>query len=181
MTEVLRRFAPADRDVIGALWLAALAPARPRLPAGIARIGDGFLAVEGDRPVGFAGVDTAGGIPLLVVDPEHQRRGIGTALVHAASELLGGAGVTEVSAGGGGSYIWPGVPLDLPAAVGFFTATGWESSHDTLDLVADLRRYQPPAVADTGVTIEPADESRRGAVLAFESTVFPSWASRAAR
>lgn len=175
MTGRLRRFAPADREVIDALWSAALAPAWPPLPEGIALLGDGLLAVDEGRPVGFVGVERAGGVPLLIVHPEYQRRGIGIRLIDAALELLGAGGVTRVSAGSGGSYIWPGVPLDLPAAVGFFAAAGWAASHDTLDLVADLRRYRPPAGVETGVRIEPATESGRAAALAFESSVFPSW------
>jgi len=52
---------------------------------------------------------------------------------------------------------------------------------DTLDLVADLDDYRPPAGASeratqAGVTITQATRSESGAVLAFESSTFPSWA-----
>jgi ribosomal protein S18 acetylase RimI-like enzyme len=124
----------------------------------------------------------AGSIPLVLVAPACQRRGIGTALLTAAMRLLSAAGTSEVAAGSGGtSYIWPGVPPDLPAAVRFFAALGWDSSHDTVDLVADLGDYRPPADASeratqAGVTITQATRAESGAVLAFEAATFPSWA-----
>ncbi len=63
------------------------------------------------------------------------------------------AGAVGVTAGSGGAaYIWPGVPLDLPAAVRFFAARGWQRSHaDRKDVTgvqrADLR---PRRGADRG-------------------------------
>jgi ribosomal protein S18 acetylase RimI-like enzyme len=177
-----RSFSPAgDRTAVASLWQAALEPAWPLLPGAIAILSDGVLAVESRRPVGFVAVDVAGSIPLLLVHPAHQRRGIGTALVDAALRRLGAAGATEVDAGSGGTVsIWPGVPLDLPAAAGFFAARGWDARHDALDLVADLRGYRPPTRAydsatRSGVTITQGTESDSGAVLAFETTHFPHW------
>jgi ribosomal protein S18 acetylase RimI-like enzyme len=184
MTEgwAFRSFSPAeDRAAVASLWQAALEPAWPLLPGAIAILSDGVLAVEGGRPVGFVAVDIAGSIPLLLVHPAHQRRGIGTALADAALRRLHAAGATKVTAGSGGtSTIWPGVPLDLPAATGFFAARGWDARHDTLDLVACLRGYQPPAgaydgAAGSGVTITQETESSSGAVLAFETAFFPRW------
>jgi ribosomal protein S18 acetylase RimI-like enzyme len=87
----------------------ALEPAWPLLPGAIAILTDGVLAVDDGRPAGFVAVDMAGSIPLLLVHPAHQRRGIGSALVDAALRRLGAAGVTEVAASSGGaSSIWPG-------------------------------------------------------------------------
>jgi ribosomal protein S18 acetylase RimI-like enzyme len=185
MTEgwAFRSFDPAeDRAAVASLWQAALEPAWPLLPGAISILSDGVLAVESGRPAGFVAVDNAGSIPLLLVHPAHQRRGIGSALVDAALRRLGAAGVTEVAAGSGGTgSIWPGVPLDLSAAAGFFAARGWDARHDTLDLVADLRAYRAPAGAYDGatrarVTIRPGTESDADAVLAFETAVFPHWA-----
>ncbi len=71
------------------------------------------------------------------------------------------------------------MPLDLPAAGRFFAARGWHAGHDTLDLVADLRDYRPPAAAErasrAGVTIVPAAAAGLAAVLAFETATFPGW------
>jgi predicted N-acetyltransferase YhbS len=81
---------------------------------------------------------------------------------------------------GGTDYIWPGVPLDLSAATRFFAARGWHADHDTVDLVADLRDYRPPAAASerarrADVTIAPTVAADLAAVLAFETASFPSW------
>lgn len=168
----------ADHALVEALWLAALEGRWP-LPRAIAIVRDGFLATEGGRPVGCVAVDLAGSIPLVLVVPGHQRRGIGACLLSAALGRLRAAGVSTASAGSGGTdCIWPGVPLDLNAAVRLFTACGWHADHDTLDLVADLPGYQAPALASgsAGATITPAAPADLAAVVAFEEATFPNWA-----
>jgi len=89
------------------------------------RAGHGLAAVAADpvdragRGVGVVAVDPAGSIPLLVVDPAYQRRGVGTRLLEAGMARLGRLGATTVALGSGGSdYIWPGVPDDLPGRSG---------------------------------------------------------------
>jgi len=72
------------------------------------------------------------------------------------------------------------VPCDLPGAVRFFATRGWQHSHDTLDLVTDLRRYRPPPgayqnAAAKGITITRPDSAGFAAVLAFEAAAFPGW------
>jgi GNAT superfamily N-acetyltransferase len=64
--------------------------------------------------------------------------------------------------------------------VAFFIARGWRHSYDTLDLVADLAGYRPPAAAAAraaGAGVSPA-LARAGdlaEVMAFEAATFPSW------
>jgi predicted N-acetyltransferase YhbS len=75
---------------------------------------------------------------------------------------------------------WPGVPRDLLAAVRFFATRGWVHSHDTLDLVADLRRYRTPPgayenIAGKGIAIAQPGGADLAEVLAFEANTFPSW------
>ena len=180
---VLRPFSGgADHVLVEELWLAALAGRWPLLPRAVAVVRNGYLAVEDGRAVGFAAVDLAGSIPLVLVTPGHQGRGIGTGLLSAALDRLRAAGVSVVHAGSGGTdCIWPGVPLDLPGAVRLFTARGWHASHDTLDLVADLPDYRAPALASgsadrAGLTITPAAAADLAAVVAFEEATFPNWA-----
>ena len=146
---VLRPFGgAADHALVEELWSAALEPRWPLLPTAIAMVRDGFLAMDRGRTVGCVAVDPAGSIPLVVVAPDHQRRGIGADLLSDALARLSACGVSVAHAGSGGTdYIWPGVPLDLSAAARFFAARGWHADHDTLDLVADLRDYRPPAAA----------------------------------
>lgn len=178
----IRPFAPAsDREWAEGLWVAAMPPWWPLLPAGIAMIADGLVAETGAGPVGLAAVDMAGSIPLILVHPACQGRGIGTGLLGAALDMLRAGGAGEVMAGsGGGAYIWPGVPADLPAAVAFFTARGWRHGHDTLDLVMDLAGYQPPPAAaaraaSAGVSLALASQGDMAEVVAFEAANFPQW------
>ena len=142
---------------------------------------DGFFAVAGGRTVGFVAVDLAGSIPLVLVEPGHQRRGIGTDLLSAALGRLREAGVGTVHAGSGGTdSIWPGVPADLPEAVRLFARCGWQAGQDTLDLVADLPGYRASALAvggsvPAGITIGLAAPDDVPAVMAFETATFPNW------
>jgi GNAT superfamily N-acetyltransferase len=173
--------AAADRAPVRLLWQAAMPPSWPVLPAAIAQLGQGLIAEAGPVPVGFAALDPAGSIPLILVAPGYQRRGIGTGLLEAALQQVR-AGTASVTAGSGGAaYIWPGVPRDLPAAVRFFASRGWRHTHDTLDLVTDLAAYRPPPghaarAARSGVTITLAAGHDLAAVRAFEAATFPSWA-----
>ena len=178
----MRPYVPAaDREWVKELWAAALPPSWPPLAAGIAMLRDGLVAEAGADPVGLAAVDRAGSIPLILVHPAHQRRGIGTGLLTAALDRLRAAGATEVTAASGGDdYIWPGVPHDLAAGVRFFASRGWSRSQDTLDLVADLARYHPPAAAGeraarAGIHLATAASADAARVLEFEAANFPSW------
>jgi beta-N-acetylhexosaminidase len=178
----IRPFArAADRQWAEGLWVAAMPSSWPLLPAGIALLADGLVAEAEAGPVGLAGVDLAGSIPLILVHPACQGRGIGTGLLGAALDMLRAGGARHVWAGSGGrGYIWPGVPWDLPGAVGFFTARGWRHDYDTLDLVTDLAGYQPPAAAtekaaEAGVSLALAGAGELAEVVAFETAAVPQW------
>jgi ribosomal protein S18 acetylase RimI-like enzyme len=178
----LRELDPGgDRRLLERLWEAALGPVWPLLPGGLDIVGAGVVAEAGGGALGAVAIDPAGSVQLLLVDPASRRRGVGTRLLEAALERLRGSGAATAHLGSGGDdYIWPGVPEDLPAAVGFFEARGWRWDHTVIDLVGDLRGYRAPAgVADragrAGVTIEVAREQDRAEVLAFEAATFPSW------
>jgi beta-N-acetylhexosaminidase len=170
-----------DRAVLEELWHAALDPPWPLLPGGLDVIRAGLIAEQGGRALGAVATDPAGSAPLLLVDPAHQRRGLGTRLLDAALRQLGAVGAGTVRLGSGGhDNIWPGVPDDLPGAVRFFEASGWAWDDAVIDLVGDLRGYRAlPGVheraARAGVTIEPCDDRDRERVLAFEAETFPSW------
>lgn len=179
---VLRDLDPAvDRAAVEALWRAALAPAWPPPPAGLGIVRAGLVALEGGQPVGAVAVDPEGSIPLLLVHPPRQRRGIGTLLLEAALRRLGALGAARVALGSGGlDYIWPGVPEDLPAAMAFFAARGWDLDRTAVDLVRDLRGYRTPAgvherAAGAGVSFAVATGRDRAELLAFEAANFPQW------
>jgi beta-N-acetylhexosaminidase len=178
----IRSFVPAaDRELVERLWVAAMPSAWPVLPGGIAALGEGLVAETATGPAGFVAVDVSGSVPLILVAPAYQRRGIGTALLSAAIERLRAGNVTSVSAGSGGDfYIWPGVPGDLPGAVRFFASRGWQRSYEAVDLVTDLSGYRPPPgvyrnAASKGITISQPGRGRVAEVLAFEAAAFPSW------
>jgi beta-N-acetylhexosaminidase len=178
----MRPFAPtADRDRAERLWLAAMPPQWPLLAVSIAQFSAGLVAEAGSELVGLVAMDKAGSIPLILIAPPQQRRGIGTALLAAALHDLRTEGVRRVTAASGGDrYIWPGVPSNLPGAVRFFTTRGWHHTDDTLDLVTDLARYRPPSgalekAASNGITITEPSSADLPSVLAFEAATFPSW------
>ena len=151
------------------------------LPGALELLQGGLVAERVETEVGVVALDSAGSIPLLLVDPAYRRRGVGTRLLEAGMARLGELGVTTVGLGSGGDdYIWPGVPDDLPGAAGFFEARGWRFDHTVLDLVADLRGYRVPAgvgerAGRSGVSIEVMTEPERAEVLAFEAATFPDW------
>jgi ribosomal protein S18 acetylase RimI-like enzyme len=186
-----------DRPLLGRLWEAALGSVWPLTPGALDLVKEGLVAERGygerhresgpgeadraGRGVGMVAVDPAGSIPLLVVDPAYQRRGVGTRLLDAGMARLGQLGATTVALGGGGNdYIWPGVPDNLPGAVRFFRARGWGFDHTVIDLVADLRGYEAPAgvgerAGRAGVSIEVMAGPERAEVMAFEAATFPDW------
>jgi beta-N-acetylhexosaminidase len=176
----IRPYRPAaDGPWVEELWAAAMPPAWPVLRAGIAALTEGLVAESSAGPVGFAAVDRAGSIPLILVQPRMQRRGVGTRLLAEAADVLRASAVTRAhAASGGSSYIWPGVPRDIPGAVAFFAARGWQHSHDVVDMIADLGSYQPPDLqrpAQLQISFSRGSPADTDAVLAFENANFPSW------
>jgi ribosomal protein S18 acetylase RimI-like enzyme len=181
MTWSIRPLDPVgDRGSLAVLWTRALSPAWPLLPAGLELLRRGYVAHVGNQVVGAVAIDRA--IVFIAVDPDHQRGGLGSLLLRHALEDLAAAGVAAVSVGAGGAdYIWPGVPTDLPAALGFFSAHGWSWDDTTTDLLLDLQSApivelvdRFPAPPDVVLaTIEPHEMDE---VMAFEEQHFPYWA-----
>jgi beta-N-acetylhexosaminidase len=191
-----------DRDeaVVDALWRGALGERWPisreafrRVLAagGEARAGDHLVAVApGGTVVGFVATQArtepgapapVGAVLVVAVDPAHRRRGVGRALLAGALARLRARGARRVQLGGGGhTYFWPGVPVDLPDAWPFFAALGWAEAERSFDLVCPLRDYAPPPavlarVRAQGVTVGEAAAGDLPAVLAFERAHFPGW------
>lgn len=158
------------------------------------RAGDHLVAVAGEHVIGMVGSqvdrsvaesqERSGGISVVIVHPDWQRRGIGTRLHAAALNRLRQEGVSNLRLGGGGMYrFWPGVPTDLSGVYGFFAACGWpaEPERQACDLVRDLSEFAiPPAMsarlAQENVTVRPARQDEVDDVLAFEWQHFPGWA-----
>jgi beta-N-acetylhexosaminidase len=137
-----------------------------------------LVARAGVQPVGLAMTQQGqqSNLVALLVDPDWQRRGIGTALHEAALDQLRGAGAKRVQIGGGETRFWPGVPANLRAARPFFEARGWTFNSESIDLTQDLRGYQTPATLRSSQVIlrvaTPADVNE---LLEFEQREFPAW------
>ena len=181
---------PADSAAVYALWQAALGQQWPIAAADFHQLltgspqyqaGDYFVACHAARIVGFvsAQIDrsdpASAAIAALFVDPQFQRRGIGTALHTAALEHVQTSGATQVQLGCGYSYFWPGVPVDLPAARPFFQAQGWEFDEPCYDLAQNMRDYRAPDDPVAKAIVELATPADATDLLEFERREFPHW------
>lgn len=195
----------AGSDAAGAyaLWGQTLGSAWPLTRRMFANVVDGaatgtpgtcFVATEHGRIVGFiasaihrpASGDRGSGsgigfIPVLLVAPDAQRRGIGTALHDTALDHLRSAGTRGAQLGGGLIRFWPGIPRNLPAAVAFFQARGWDCGEIGYDLLQDLRPFTTPAalqerLAKAPFRIAPGVADDMPELLAFQDREFPFWA-----
>jgi len=187
MTFTIRPYQDSDFEAVYAVWQAALGASwpitvdffRPYIQAG-----DRLVTERDGQVVGFAMTQNnaahhEGTISLVMVRPENQRQGIGRQLQTAAVESLRAQGVVEIQLGHG--PFWPGVPVDLPAAVGFFKTCGWVFQDTNYDLAQDLSAYQTPLgilerVAEQGIEFRLASQADVGAILELEDRVFSYWA-----
>jgi beta-N-acetylhexosaminidase len=191
MVDVRPYHQAADSPAVYALWQAALGRQWPIAAADFHRLltesplyqaGDYFVACQGDRIVGFAAAQIDRNnpeftsIPALFVDPQFQRRGIGTALHAAALGHLrtSGAGLVQLGAGSY-SYFWPGVPTNLPAARPFFEARGWDFDEPCYDLAQNMQQYHAPEDPPVNALIELATPADATELLEFERREFPHW------
>jgi GNAT superfamily N-acetyltransferase len=189
-----RPYSPAAAPHVVALWEAAAGDVFPLREPVLrqcleARPGalreDAVLVWEDERLVGFgyAGLHrlpdqetsdyrTRGQLQAVVVHPDRRRRGIGRQIAAALADRIRAHGVRTVEAGGGMFYLWAGIPEDLPGALAFATAIGFELGEPTWDLrgnVADLRvdAATQSALAASGLTIRPATTTDRHPLLTF--------------
>lgn len=187
-----------DFQAVFLLWQAALGASWPLTPTLLENVignpvaGQGgvhFVAREADRIVGFVatqlnpnGSRPPGGCLLaLLVHPDSQRCGIGKALHERALASLKEQGAVRVMCGGKYPRIWPGVPDNLPGALSFFKAQGWQFNHVDYDLGRQLAKYQTPAdltqrMIAENVQIEPGTPADAADVLAFNDREFSGWA-----
>lgn len=189
------------RDEAGvlAVWEAALGqtwPLTPRVWQAMTEVcgpnerGPQFVALQDGVPIGviltqrYAGASASAqnaSITAMAVRPEMARRTVGSALLDAALNELRTQGVGRVQVGGRLPRLWPGVPLNLPSAVGFFTKHGFNPDTWVCDLTQDLTHFAAPAgfwekFGADGLTIAPAQNmDEAGEALAFEASNFPNW------
>jgi len=134
------RYAVTERVLMPRIWK------RPSYEPG-----DGVVALEGDRVVAFGmnEIDRAplalpprAGVQAIVVDPDCQRQGVGSALLAELERLLVAAGYRETMVGAGLHRFWSGVPDDLSVAGAFFEKNGYTHSYEAIDMVAPLNVFR---------------------------------------
>ncbi|SHE66860.1 N-acetylglutamate synthase, GNAT family [Caldanaerobius fijiensis DSM 17918] len=118
---------------------------------------------------------------VLMVDEKYRNKGIGHQLLDAVMKDFGDLKIKNIQLGAGvGSYIWPGVPTDLPGAVQFFKKYGFDFKEEIIDMVMELNNYSTPQyvydrIKNLGIQIREADISDVSGILDFERTNFPNW------
>jgi len=182
--------AERDEDAVFALWQTTLGRQWPLAAAAFQKIitgspqyqaDDHFVARRGEQIAGFVAAQVnrddpgTGGIPVLCVDPEFQRQGVGTALHEAALAHLRARGAARLQLGVGYSYFWPGVPDNLPAAKPFFQARGWDFDEPCYDLAQRMQDYRSPKDSISEIALELAAPEDVPALLDFEWREFPNW------
>lgn len=116
----------------------------------------GFVASKLNREFVGAIVPRMGYINSLVVGPQWQRRGIGSALLRAAVDALRGFKPTRIHLGRDTFHFFPGIPADSPEAQAFFAKQGSRlTGNRETDLLADLRTWELPAEVRETLEREP--------------------------
>ncbi len=115
-----------------------------------------FTAIEDGHAVGFLlatkrkfpylerGLEpTRGWINVVFVDPDHQKKGIGEALVKLAEEKLRSMGAETVTLGAySPNYFFPGIDKDAYAdAIQFFNHRGYPAGEESYSMCKDLHGY----------------------------------------
>jgi len=132
--------------------------------------------VRGDPDVGVVAAvpsaEGAGSVRLLVVDPVHQGRGLGTELLHAAErDLVGEAGRAEVTVGADPPYyLFPGVESTQLPMLCLLERLHYTRVDATFNMDVDLAAVPPPPAGPVVATGSDADE-----VDAFVSAQWPIW------
>ncbi len=196
MASIEQYDAGLDGEAAFQVWQAALGEVWPLTPELFQRVIDAggthhYLAREEGEAVGLAATqleqdgtgssDLSGDIMAIAVAPWAQSRGIGRALHDTALDYLRQAGARRVQLGGGRiSRFWPGVPINLPHALSFFNAMGWEPDSISHDMVRHLGDFQVPdrvydTLRDRRIDIAQASQADVERILEFEAREFPSW------
>jgi len=150
--------------------------------------GDALVAWVGGRLCGFAlarswppsagGGEAQGWLEAVVVDPEFQRQGLGTALADEEESHLAARGIAAIWAGGGPAMFFPGVCTELAAGMRFMERRGYALFHETHDLIGDLGAMPHLARVDAalraaGAEVRPCAEEEWSAAEAFLERHFP--------
>ena len=157
-----------DADAVEALWSRTLGDVWPISPGRLSSVASGGMVIAGRGRLDAAALTSDSALITLLVAPERQRQGMGRALVDAIRP-------TSIGAGGAG-YLWPGVPTNLPDAIAFFRALGWEDDYLCWDYMAALPCYPDAVERPTpGIRYLPAPAGSLGAIVEFNESRLPDY------
>lgn len=133
-----------------------------------------------------------GWIPVVAVDPAHQRQGIGRGLLKAAVEYLRRAGRRRIwvcgNSGSAPGYVFPGVDRDAYAGgLNLFASAGFAIDHEPVAMARetidfDVEAYRAEAWATDGeLVVETLTPGRAQDFLVFLASSFPGDWNIAAR
>lgn len=212
----IRPLEPADLEAVPAIWNRALRRDPicggrftawlggdpdywPGPDAGV------FVAVRETAVIGFVraivrrwpndrlGLEPEHGwIPVLAVDPAHQRLGAGRALLARAVDYLAGHGRQHVwvcgNTGSAPGYVFPGVDRDAYApALALFQSAGFAVDHEPVSMAREIIDFDEEAYHaeawQTGktVAVQSLAPGRVPDFLDFMATAFPGDWNMAAR
>ncbi|EAW09751.1 putative beta-N-acetylglucosaminidase [Aspergillus clavatus NRRL 1] len=192
-------FDPADLTPLVEVWNTSL-PAYPLPADSLNRLlvqpnGHHFVARLESKTIGFCLLYTTttrgttdGQLAVLAVDPKHQGKGVGTALVaEARTWLMANYKPSSLSLGSSFPRFWPGIPTDLPESVQeFFVHRGFRLNPPvprSVDLYQDIRDFQPPEkymlrAKERGFTFAPLQSEHYAECLIGQKRNFshnPAW------
>jgi predicted N-acetyltransferase YhbS len=182
-----------DAPAVARLWNRAIGDAFPLQEAVLQQLlernpsyrrEDALVARAHGQPVGFAyaGLHRSetpemesyrrrAFLHAIVIDEAWRRRGIGRRLAMQVLLAARERGVARVEAGGGMFYLWPGIPAELPAALPFCVALGFEPGTRSFDLHGDVEHLDATEVkarlTSDGLRVDAAGEEDRELLLTF--------------
>jgi len=164
-----------------------------------------FVAVRESKPVGFLraiirrldndriGTEPdLGWIPVAAVDPDHQRSGVGTALMNAALAWFGRHNRKRIwvcgNSGSAPGYAFPGVDIDAyPGGLALFRNAGFRVDRESEGMSREIIHFDVPAQrreawsVGEDVVIEPLSPQRVQDFVDFLADAFPGDWNTAAR
>jgi GNAT superfamily N-acetyltransferase len=115
-----------------------------------------------------------GSVDVLVVAPEHRRRGIGTALLDAGVDWLQDRGCRTVAAGGQPPrYLWAGVDRDWIAGMALLERAGFRRGAAIMNLSCPTAPV--PGIGPAGAHTERVSADTAAAAIAACDEHFPHW------
>lgn len=134
---------------------------------------------DGEGLTGFAIIGKSN-ISVIAVDKAYRNKGIGSALLKRAEEILRKRGVKEIALARGTNSIFQGVPMDNDSEdiSGFFKKRGYKESHITYNMDIDTADFEYDALdipKPSNIEYRFATESDKEELLKAVEQVVPDW------